>query len=371
MLMSNLNQLDNFYKYIPPKVVAGKDKYQSLLDQLPKGKILLVTSKNSLKRKSTSSLIECLKNHEVDYFNDVKPNPDLDDIEQTIARLRKNKYESIIALGGGSSIDTAKVLSVSLNAKVLKPLSNFFRNNIKLNWKKNLFFVAIPTTSGSGSEVTSFATVWDFFNNKKFSLEGSFLYPDLVILDPELTLTLPRDLTLFPGLDATSHALESIWNSNSDEISDDIAYKSLSLILHAFPKVLKDPRDIHSRAIMQQASLLSGVAINRTKSAIAHSISYPLTTRYAAPHGIACSFTLPYIIDFAYEKNNSFFRNDHIINEIKLFLQSLNLKNEIGRYANNDDILDIVDEMYSPERAKNFFYNVSLDDIKQIVKNSI
>ena len=137
------------------------------------------------------------------------------------------------------------------------------------------------------------------------------LLPDKILLDPQLTLTLPRDITLFPGLDATSHALESIWNKNADRASNEIAYEALSLISKSLPQVLKRPSDLEARSSMQIASLLAGISINRTRSAIAHSISYPLTSRYSVPHGIACSFTLPYLIDLVRSLNTKFFQKDN------------------------------------------------------------
>ena len=140
------------------------------------------------------------------------------------------KFKSVIAIGGGSVIDSAKAIRASMNLVETQPLIKFFRSNLKIRWSNTVKLVVIPTTSGTGSEVTPFATIWDARLNKKYSLTGDFVYPTYAILDPRLTSSLGRELTLYSGLDATSHALESIWNKNSHEESINIAIKALDLI---------------------------------------------------------------------------------------------------------------------------------------------
>ena len=122
---------------------------------------------------------------------------------------------------------------------------------------------------------------------------------------------------------------------------------------------------------MQIASLLAGISINRTRSAIAHSISYPLTSRYSVPHGIACSFTLPYLIDLVRSLNTKFFQKDNIISNIKNMLVNMDLKKEILRFADIEEIFNVTDEMYSPERAGNFYYKISENEIYKIIKHSL
>lgn len=362
---------DKSNTFLPSNIIEGEAKYSQLSKDLPEGKVLIVCSDGALKRENSHNLLMCLKGRDVEYFSDVKPNPDIDYLESSIDKLKKINFKSVIGFGGGSALDTAKIFSVAMKSDLEKPLSCYFRDNKKIEWKRSLYFVAIPTTSGSGSEATQFATVWDFRNKKKFSLDGGFLLPDKILLDPQLTLTLPRDITLFPGLDATSHALESIWNKNADRASNEIAYEALSLISKSLPQVLKRPSDLEARSSMQIASLLAGISINRTRSAIAHSISYPLTSRYSVPHGIACSFTLPYLIDLVRSLNTKFFQKDNIISNIKNMLVNMDLKKEILRFADIEEIFNVTDEMYSPERAGNFYYKISENEIYKIIKHSL
>jgi phosphonate metabolism-associated iron-containing alcohol dehydrogenase len=156
--------------------------------------------------------------------------------------------------------------------------------------------IAVPTTAGTGSEVTCWGTVWDAAGGVKHSLALPNLYPEAAVIDPSLMLTKPRALTVSTGLDALSHALESIWNKNTNPISQQYAVAAAREIVEVLPVLVDDLANGTLRARMAQAALFAGLAFSNTKTAIAHSISYPLTLRYDVPHGIACSFTLPMII---------------------------------------------------------------------------
>src|SRR5690606_10586758 len=125
---------------------------------------------------------------------------------------RGEPLTGLIALGGGSVLDATKLLAVTIHSSVDRPLHLALREDIGGDWRRSIPLITIPTTSGTGSEVTPFATVWDTAAQKKHSVMGDALFPDHCILDPLLTLSLPYDETLYTGLDATSHALESLWN---------------------------------------------------------------------------------------------------------------------------------------------------------------
>jgi alcohol dehydrogenase len=159
--------------------------------------------------------------------------------------------------------------------------------------------IAVPTTAGTGSEVTSWATVWDAANGKKYSLAHPRLYPEVAVLDPALTLGAPRGLTLATGLDALSHALESIWNVNGNPISANYAVEAAKDIIATLPQLLERPDDLDLRTRLMRASLFAGLAFSNTKTALAHNISYDITLKSGTIHGIACSFSLPVVMRWA------------------------------------------------------------------------
>ena len=232
---------------------------------------------------------------------DVEPNPDVANLEHLYTRFRHDfpECQVIVAVGGGSALDTAKVLMVS-------PRSGGFAELVHLLARGEAFapgdakpLIAIPTTAGTGSEVTPWATVWDRSANRKYSLHLRETWPQTAIVDPELTMTLPRAVTIQSGLDALSHAFESIWNVNANPVSDTHAVASAMRMMATLPKLAGDPGNVELRSATSLAALQAGLAFSNTKTALAHSISYEMTLRYGLPHGIACSFTLPLVLERA------------------------------------------------------------------------
>lgn len=202
--------------------------------------------------------------------------------------------EVIVAFGGGSVIDSAKALAVS-NGDFAN-VQDFLEGRTDADAVQALPIIAVPTTFGTGSEVTSWATIWDTDARKKYSLNRPDLYPEHAILDPATSLGVPRGLTLATGLDALSHALESIWNVNANPVSANHAVFAATDLLDALPRLLDDLGNLELRTRVARASLFAGLAFSNTKTALAHSLSYYLTLHHGTVHGIACSFSLPAVM---------------------------------------------------------------------------
>lgn len=226
----------------------------------------------------------------------IGPNPDfvgLADSCRTYASSTR-PVEAIVALGGGSVMDAAKVLAAASG--------NFDRVRRHLETGKGgaelgrTPIIAIPTTAGTGSEVTSWATVWDTGAMKKYSLARETLYPEIALVDPLLAVGLPRAVTISTGLDALSHALESIWNVNANPVSGALAEVAAREVLEALPLLADDLGSAALRTRLARASLFAGLAFSNTRTALAHALSYHLTLHHGVPHGIACSFSLPMVM---------------------------------------------------------------------------
>lgn len=227
---------------------------------------------------------------------DVAPNPDYRILEDQTKRFAELKEypEVIVAIGGGSVIDSAKVFAAAHGD--FKAIKTFLETKKADSPQAATPIIAVPTTAGTGSEVTSWGTVWDEATGSKYSLARSDLYPAVALIDPRLMLGKPRQLTISTGLDSLSHALESIWNLNSNPVSANHAVAAARLAIATLPRLVDDLGNIELRAEMAKASLLAGLAFSNTKTAIAHSVSYPITLRHGVQHGIACSFSLPMIL---------------------------------------------------------------------------
>jgi alcohol dehydrogenase len=229
-------------------------------------------------------------------IRDVAPNPDYHLLgEQTgrFARLQLQP-EVIVALGGGSVIDSAKVFAAASGD--FGKIKSFLEEQKGAELLSAIPIIAVPTTAGTGSEVTCWGTVWDAANGKKYSLAKSNLYPVVAVVDPRLMLGKPLSLTVSTGLDALSHSLESLWNLNNNPVSANHAVFAARNILDVLPKLVKDLGNIELRSRMAMAALFAGLAFSNTKTAIAHSLSYPITLRHGVQHGIACSFSLPMVL---------------------------------------------------------------------------
>jgi phosphonate metabolism-associated iron-containing alcohol dehydrogenase len=229
-------------------------------------------------------------------IRDVAPNPDYHLLgEQTgrFARLQLQP-EVIVALGGGSVIDSAKVFAAASGD--FGKIKSFLEEQKGAELLSAIPIIAVPTTAGTGSEVTCWGTVWDAANGKKYSLAKSNLYPAVAVVDPRLMLGKPLSLTVSTGLDALSHSLESLWNLNNNPVSANHAVFAARNILDVLPKLVKDLGNIELRSRMAMAALFAGLAFSNTKTAIAHSLSYPITLRHGVQHGIACSFSLPMVL---------------------------------------------------------------------------
>ena len=260
--------------------------------------VVVVTSPGFRKRGLVNRIEELLNERVAFVLDTVTPNPSLEYIDDLRNIQELDKADSIIALGGGSSLDTAKALSRILKSQKTKPLSDLFWKGTGIGADGAVPIIAIPTTAGTGSEVTPTATIWDNQAGMKRSLCGDDLYPKVAMADPTLTYNLPESITVSSGLDAVSHALESIWNNNANPVSLMLATQSLRLSLNALPRLKINGHDYQARSSMMQASLMAGLAISQTRTALSHSMSYPLTMEFGIPHGIACSFALPEILEF-------------------------------------------------------------------------
>lgn len=263
------------------------------------GKTVLVTTFGTTKRGISRKISKLLGDSLVALFDKVEPNPTFETVLAAYRELKQVDYDFIVAVGGGSALDTAKGVTALDAWGSDEGLKKYLKDGFDI--PKNFDpkpVIAIPTTAGTGSEVTMWATVWDMEEKKKYSLSHPRLYPEIALLDPELTLTLPEKETIYSGLDALSHAMEAIWNKNHNPISDMFALKAIELIRKHLPSLRKDPGNMNLRTSLLHASFFAGLAFSNTKTALAHSISYPLTANFGLPHGLACALPLPHILRF-------------------------------------------------------------------------
>lgn len=230
--------------------------------------------------------------------DDVEPNPGVDWFRDRYARhWREHRGAVLVAIGGGSAIDTAKLLAIGVPGDDFESYAAALRAGRAPAVADAMPVIAVPTTAGTGSEVTPWATLWDRSRREpgKYSLHVPQAWPESALVDPALAGSAPMAVTRNSALDALSHALEAIWNVNHNPVSDALAVEAARGVVGSLPARLETPGDVELRTAMSRASLLAGLAFSNTRTALAHSVSYGMTLRHGLPHGLACSFTLPLV----------------------------------------------------------------------------
>lgn len=364
--------------YQPVRIYTGslqkqlrKALQQLLTEQQQPVKLLLLTSAGFSRRGLTKQLGAWLAPHKVIVIDEVTANPDLDQVDQWLCQLAGQQITAVIGLGGGSVMDAAKAMAVlqPVAASHHAVLDSLFRQQNSSQPTSRLPLLLIPTTAGTGSEVTPFATLWDGRHKQKYSLSGAAVAPDAALLDANLTLSLPVDETLYSGLDTLSHSLESLWNRQRSPLSEAYARQAIELLNCNFITALTQPEKLTAREAMQSASLLAGLAISITRTAIAHSISYPLTSHYGLPHGVACSFTLPALIEQV-QQSGLLPELSSSFNTAQQLLQQLPLQSVLAARVSFNQIQAHKAEMFHPDRAGNFILPFDATALQQLLERS-
>jgi len=285
----------------PVEIHFGPGRLDALPRVLAGRTATLVTFPEAAGLGLTDRIARLLGSSLVGVIDRTQTNPDVDGLDEIYRESWRapRQAEVLIALGGGSVLDTAKALMVGTATGSFESLLELLAMGTPFVPERVRALVAIPTTAGTGSEVTPWATIWDRAAGKKYSLHLAETWPEAALVDPTLTLSLPAAPTLASGLDALSHALESIWNVNANPVSDTHAVAAARTVLATLPELMRNRGAAELRQRMSLAALQAGLAFSNTKTALAHSISYDMTLLHGLPHGIACSFTLPMVLERA------------------------------------------------------------------------
>jgi phosphonate metabolism-associated iron-containing alcohol dehydrogenase len=276
------------------------------LDALPAllggRRAVLVTFPEALHTGLRTRLATLLGAQLSEIVEDIEPNPEVSWFRARYTSFwQKNRDCVVVAVGGGSVIDTAKLLQIGVEHGDFESYFAALRAGRQPEVVRALPLIAVPTTAGTGSEVTPWATLWDRSSDapKKYSLHVDETWPEAALVDPALTRSAPAGVTRNSALDALSHALESIWNVNHNPVSDALAVAAARGVIATLPALLAAADAPDLRIAMSRASLMAGLAFSNTRTALAHSVSYEMTLRHGLPHGLACSFTLPLVWQLA------------------------------------------------------------------------
>lgn len=297
------------YPLIPvpePKLIAGAGSIKQVpqeIKSLSVSKVLVVSDKGLSAIGLVDKITDLLQKNNIPFivFDEVQPNPSIDNIEAGLQVFKNNQCDGLIALGGGSPMDCAKLIGARV-ARPKKPISKM-RGKLKI-LRKLPPFIAIPTTAGTGSETTIAAVVTDSKTHEKFAVVDLSLAPDVAILDPELMVNLPPHITSTTGMDALTHAVEAYIGLHGTKYTNEKAEKAVKIIIENLEAVVKDGSDIEKRNQMALASFYGGAAFTRASVGYVHAIAHNLGGLYGVPHGLANAIVLPFVLEASQPQAN-------------------------------------------------------------------
>lgn len=268
------------------------------IDQMAIKKLLIVTDAMLVKLGLLKDIEAKLDELGVGYviYDGVEPNPTIQQIEAGLEMYQSNGCDGFLAVGGGSSMDAAKVMAAREThpKKAIRKMDGLF----KLRGGIAPLFV-VPTTAGTGSEVTIAAVVSDPENTRKFAIMDPKLMPEMAALDGNLMTGLPPAITAATGMDAMTHAVEAYISQNALPASDRQALAAVKLIVENLPKVMQDGNNLEARSNMAVASFYAGLAFTTAGVGYVHAIAHNFGAYYHTPHGLANAIVLPYVLDFS------------------------------------------------------------------------
>jgi alcohol dehydrogenase class IV len=373
------------------KLVMGNGAIAELpgiIRQINGKKPLIVTDKGIVKVGLDRRIKEILKKNDIAFesFEEVEPDPKIEIVLQCLAKAKAENCDVIIGFGGGSSLDIAKVTAVLItNTGDLK--SYFGIGNVP---QAGIPTIMIPTTSGTGSEVTPIAILSDKNEQLKKGIVSEFLYPTYALIDPELTLSLPPHITAYTGIDALTHAIEAYTNRFAQPFIDTLALEAIRLIGANLRTAVSDGSNKPARYNMALGSLYGGLCLGSVNTAAVHALAYPLGGMFDVPHGVANSLLLPYVMEVNLESNFTKFAN--IASAMGEDTSGLNNKmaaqkslDAVRKISSDTGIISHIRELGIPESAiepmaegamkvtrllNNNPKTLSIDDVRQIYKNA-
>lgn len=368
----------------PVEVQFGAGCRAGLAARLQGRRLLCVTTKRGRAQFLADPHLGALAQGDLSFVDSVQPNPGLAETQVEIDRLAGQSFDAILAFGGGSAMDAAKALSAALAPGLeVRDLATLIARPAEFLDRPLIPVHAVTTTSGTGAEVTPFATIWDHAARKKLSLASPRLFPLSATVDPELTYGLPALSTIATGLDAMNQAFESVWNRNRTPITLQMAARAIALSLAALPRLKADLGDHAARAEIAEASLLAGLCISQTRTALCHSISYPVTAHFDMPHGLACAFSMAEIARAVLEaapegleevaQLGGFGSGAALLARLEAVLAAVELGALAARWLPADPaaLLALRGEMVTPGRADNFVLPVDEAFLTRILTASI
>jgi len=362
----------------PTNIIFGTDSYKRLSDYLPKNqRTMIVSGKSAITNGVAELIFSALKNYEVvNACGMAIPEPDLNCVDALIQKGRKEKISTVIGVGGGSAIDAAKAAAALIPEQ--GEISDYFsgRRNIE---NKGLFFAALPTTAGTGAEITNNSVLTDPILKIKKSLRHPSMIADLAIIDPKLTISVPPATTAFSGLDALTQAIESFVSKNANNLTKSLALKAVELLFFNLKEVVANGKNSQARERMAEGSMLSALAFSQSGLGAVHAFAHPIGSLKHIAHGKICAILLPHIIKFNSDACSEEFKQlsqicglrsiDEFINAIKKMNDLFNIPEDLSSFELSEKDISFV---IKNSKSKSFDCNpksITDNEVKNLILN--
>lgn len=285
---------EKFHYWMPVSIEFEAGISKKAADYIKGDSVLIISDPFLYKNGTAEKIGQCMTGKKVAYFSDIEPNPSCECVDEAAALAREVKADCVVGIGGGSSLDVSKIVSCLTTNE--GSIYDYYSGGTRTLGKRTTGLILIPTTAGTGSEVTNVGVFTNKKKHVKMPMVNGEFWADYALLDPELTYTLPPAVTASTGMDAFCHAIEAYWNKESQPICDALSFGALRMILDNIKTAYDHPDNLEARGNMILASLIAGISFSQTRTTGIHACSFPLTTEFGASHGTACSITLPAFI---------------------------------------------------------------------------
>jgi alcohol dehydrogenase len=354
----------NFIYRNPTKIIFGKGSASEVLQEVEalKGKkVLLVTDKFLEKSEMVEKVKKSLSSKFAGMFSDIEPDTGTHIVNKGADYARSVGADCIVTVGGGSSIDTAKGIAIvlALGGKIEDHSGiNFLTGPITPH-------IVIPTTAGTGSEVTYVAVIKDHTKHRKLLYADNYIVPNVGILDPLMTVSMPSNVTAGTGMDAMSHCIEALHSQQATPITDGLALQGIRMIVEFLPKAVDNGKDLLARGQMQIAANLAGVAFGNAQVGVVHALAHSVGGRFGVPHGVANSILLPYCIEY---------NLDVVADKYRLAAQAMGvdikgLSDEAAAHKAAETIWTLTKRVKMPQKLREV--GVKEDGLKQVAEDAI
>jgi alcohol dehydrogenase class IV len=288
----------SFVYFGPTKIIFGSgsstSELESEMSALGCSRAIVVTDQGIIKAGLSEKIVKTLGDKCVGVFSDVPQDTGIDVVNRGAAFAREKGADIVISIGGGSVIDTAKCMCILLTEG--GSLANY--EGIQLLTRLQTPHIVIPTTAGTGSEVTWVAVIYNKDKGQKILIVESYNAPRAAILDPQLTLKLPPLLTASTGMDAMTHAIEAMTSVQREPMADAMALHAIRLLSAYLPQCIKDGSNLNARGQVQLAATMAGWAFGNAMVGLVHAMAHSIGAVARVPHGVSCGIMLPYCMDF-------------------------------------------------------------------------